>query len=338
MKKYTREFTAVLAVALVLAVLAVVSLFVGSYPLSVGEIGAILTGKLKDGMAVRVFWQLRLPRMCMGLISGLSLGVAGGVYQTIFRNPLASPDLTGVASGASLGAACVIVLGAGASGEIMAGAFLMGMLALGLVLFLVRAARLERTGSYILAGVVVSALAEAGLMSLKVMADPERELASLEVWTMGRLAATTASKVVLPAITVAVCLGLLLLFRREVLMLSLGEESARSMGLDPVLWRALLLGVTTLMVAAVVSVTGVISFVGLIAPHIAFLLLGRRGGPYLPMCGLVGGAVLLCADLLARSISQGGAELPLSIFTVLFAAPVLVALLCRKGDRYGGDA
>ena len=92
------------------------------------------------------------------------------------------------------------------------------------------------------------------------------------------------------------------------------------------------------VVAAVVSVTGVISFVGLIAPHIAFLLLGRRGGPYLPMCGLVGGAVLLCADLLARSISQGGAELPLSIFTVLFAAPVLVALLCRKGDRYGGDA
>lgn len=337
MKKYTREFTAVLAVGLVLAVLAVVSLFVGSYPLSVREIFDILAGKLGDAMPARVFWQLRLPRMCMGLISGLSLGVAGGVYQTIFRNPLASPDLTGVASGASLGAACVIVLGAGASGEIMAGAFTMGMLALGLVLFLVRAARLERTGSYILAGVVVSALAEAGLMALKVMADPERELAALEVWTMGSLASITASKVVLPAITVAVCLGLLLLFRREVLMLSLGEESARSMGLDPTVWRALLLGVTTLMVAAVVSVTGVISFVGLIAPHIAFLLLGRRGGPYLPLCGLVGGVVLLCADLLARSLSPG-AELPLSIFTVLFAAPVLVALLCRRGERYGGDA
>ncbi len=337
MKPHTRECTAVLAVALVLAALAVVSLFVGSYPLSAGEILSILTGRLGDGLPARVFWQLRLPRMCMGLISGLSLGVAGGVYQIIFRNPLASPDLTGVASGASLGAACVIVLGVGGSGEIMAGAFAMGMLALGLVLFLVRAARLERTGSYILAGVVVSALAEAGLMSLKVMADPERELAALEVWTMGSLASITASKVVLPVIVVLVCLGLLLLFRREVLMLSLGEESARSMGLDPTLWRAVLLGITTLMVAAVVSVTGVISFVGLIAPHIAFLLLGRRGGAYLPLCGLVGGVVLLCADLLARSLSPGS-ELPLSIFTVLFAAPVLVALLCRKGDGYGGDA
>ena len=143
MKPHTRECTAVLAVALVLAALAVVSLFVGSYPLSVGEILSILTGRLGDGLPARVFWQLRLPRMCMGLISGLSLGVAGGVYQIIFRNPLASPDLTGVASGASLGAACVIVLGVGGSGEIMTGAFAMGMLALGLVLFLVRAARLE---------------------------------------------------------------------------------------------------------------------------------------------------------------------------------------------------
>ena len=105
MKPHTREFTAVLAAALVLAALAVVSLFIGSYPLSVGEIFDILTGKLGDTMPVRVFWQLRLPRMCMGLISGLSLGVAGGVYQIIFRNPLASPDLTGVASGSSLGAA-----------------------------------------------------------------------------------------------------------------------------------------------------------------------------------------------------------------------------------------
>ena len=337
MKSHTRESAAVLAVAVVLAALAVVSLFVGSYPLSVGEIMSILADKLGDSMPARVFWQLRLPRMCMGLISGLSLGVAGGVYQTIFRNPLASPDLTGVASGASLGAACVIVLGAGGSGEIMAGAFLMAMLALGLVLLLVGAARLERTGSYILAGVVVSALAQAGLMSLKVMADPERELAALEVWTMGSLASITAGKVVLPAIIVAACLALLFLFRREVLMLSMGEESARSMGLDPVLWRAMLLGITTLMVAAVVSVTGVISFVGLIAPHIAFLLLGRRGGAYLPLCGLVGGVVLLCADLLARSLSPG-AELPLSIFTVLFAAPVLVALLCRRGDHDGGDA
>ena len=173
-------------------------------------------------------------------------------------------------------------------------------------------------------------------MCLKIMADPEKELAAIEVWTMGSLASVKASRlpVLLPAVVVP--LLLLLAFRRQTAILSLGEETARSMGLDPVFWRGLLLGLTTLMVAALVSVTGVIAFVGLIAPHIAFLLLGRRAGPYLFLCAGVGGCLLLAADLLARSVSPG-AELPLSIFTVLFAVPVLGGLLCGgKGGRYGG--
>ena len=262
------------------------------------------------------------------------MSLSGAVYQTIFSNPLASPDLTGVASGASLGAACAIVLGAGTRLEIMGGSFLMGMAALALVLLLVGAARLERTGSYILAGVIVSSLAEAGLMTLKVMADPERELAAIEVWTMGSLSAMTADKLPLPAAAVVLCTVALLLLRRPILMLSLGDEQARSLGLDPVFWRGVLLTLTTLMVAAVVSVLGAVAFVGLIAPHIARLLLGRRGGLYLPLCGLVGGAVLLCADLPARVYT-----LPLSIFTVLLAVPVLAALLWRRKEgAYGDDA
>ena len=233
-----------------------------------------------------------------------------------------------------LGAACAIVLGAGTRLEIMGGSFLMGMAALALVLLLVGVARLERTGSYILAGVIVSSLAEAGLMTLKVMADPERELAAIEVWTMGSLSAMTADKLPLPAAAVVLCTVALLLLRRPILMLSLGDEQARSLGLDPVFWRGVLLTLTTLMVAAVVSVLGAVAFVGLIAPHIARLLLGRRGGPYLPLCGLVGGAVLLCADLPARVYT-----LPLSIFTVLLAVPVLAALLWRRKEgTYGDDA
>ena len=233
-----------------------------------------------------------------------------------------------------LGAACAIVLGAGTRLEIMGGSFLMGMAALALVLLLVGAARLERTGSYLLAGVIVSSLAEAGLMTLKVMADPERELAAIEVWTMGSLSAMTADKLPLPAAAVVLCTIALLLLRRPILMLSLGDEQARSLGLDPVFWRGVLLTLTTLMVAAVVSVLGAVAFVGLIAPHIARLLLGRRGGLYLPLCGLVGGAVLLCADLPARVYT-----LPLSIFTVLLAVPVLAALLWRRKEgAYGDDA
>ena len=270
----------------------------------------------------------------MGLLAGGALGLAGGVYQTLFGNPLASPDLTGVASGASLGAACAIVLGAGTSAQIMGGAFLMGMASLVLVLALVRWAGLERTGTYILAGVIISSAADAGLMVLKTVADPEGELAAIEFWTMGSLAAMTADKVWPAAAAILIPALLIFLFRQRLLILSMGEESARTMGLAPGPWRSLLLGLTTLMVAAVVSVAGVVAFVGLIAPHIAFLLLGRRGGPYLPLCALVGGDILLAADLLARSLAGGG-ELPLSIWTVCFGVPVLLALLV--GQRGGRD-
>ena len=200
------------------------------------------------------------------------------------------------------------------------------------MLGLVRAARAERTAAYVLAGILVSALAEAGVMLLKTLADPERELAAIEYWTMGSLAGVTAGKLAAAAPPVLAGLVLVLLFRRQAALLSLGQASARASGLEPRRWRALLLGLTTLMVAAVVSVAGGIAFVGLIAPHIAYGLLRRRGGAFLPLCAVTGADLLLAADLLARS-AGGGAELPLSIFTVLFAAPVLAALLITGGGR-----
>ena len=330
MREKGRERLALGAAILLTAVLALLSVRVGSYPLSTGQILDILSGGLAGTTPAHVLWNLRLPRVGMGLLAGWALGMAGGVYQTVFRNPLASPDLTGVASGASFGAAWAIVLGAGTSVQIMGGAFVMGSLSLLLVLALVRWAGMERTGAYILAGVIVSSAADAGLMVLKTIADPEGELAAIEFWTMGSLSAMTGDK--LRGAASAIPLALLLLFRRQALTLSLGEEGARALGLEPRRWRGLLLGLTTLMVAAVASVAGVIAFLGLIAPHIAFLLLGRRGGPYLPLCALMGGAILLAADLLARGFSQG-AELPLSIWTVLFGAPVLTALLLRGREE-----
>ena len=336
MRRPNRAAAVFWTVGVLTCLLVGLSVCVGSFPLSFSAIFEILKGNMRETMAERVFWTLRIPRTIVGLLAGMGLGVAGGVYQTVFRNPLASPDLTGVASGASLGAACAIVLGAGSGFSIMTGAFLMGVVSLVLVLLLVKAARMEHTVTYVLAGVLVSAMADAGLMCLKIMADPEKELAAIEVWTMGSLASVKASR--LPALLPAVLIPLVLLLalRRQIATLSLGEETARSVGLDPVFWRSLLLGLTTLMVAALVSVTGVIAFVGLIAPHIAFLLLGRRAGPFLVLCAGVGGCLLMAADLLARSLSPG-AELPLSIFTVLFAVPVLGGLLCGgRGGRYGG--
>ena len=315
-------------------ILIAVSACIGSYPLSPAEILDILCGRISDTMSSRVFWQLRLPRVLMGVAAGAALGLSGAIYQTIFRNPLASPDLTGVASGASFGAACAIVLGAGSGMEIMTGSFLMGIVSLVLVLFLVRASRFQQTGSYILAGIIVSSLADAGLMILKIMADPERELPAIEFWTMGSLADMTAGKLFPQILCILLPLALMLLCNRQTIILSMGSEHARSVGLDPTLWRIVFLGLTTFMISAVVSITGVIAFVGLIAPHIAFLLLKRRDWSYFYLSTLFGSVLLLIADIFARSLSNG-AELPLSILTVFLAVPLLIFLLCgRKGGSH----
>ena len=146
----TRTRAALAGCLLAVAALAAAGLLIGSFPLSFSEI-------LRDpgGLSARVVWQLRLPRTLMGLAGGWALGMAGGVYQTVFANPLASPDLTGVSSGASLGAATAIVLGAGGRLSVTLFSFAFGMAALAAVLGLVSAARLARTGSYLLAGVIV---------------------------------------------------------------------------------------------------------------------------------------------------------------------------------------
>ena len=323
---------------LILTVLgtAAVSVCVGSYPISLEQVVQILTGQMGQTTCRRVFWTLRVPRTVMALAAGGALGLAGGIYQCVFRNQLASPDLTGVASGASLGAACAIVLGASGS-QIMGASFVSGLMCLGMVLILVQLSGGEHTGSYVLSGIVVSSAANAGLMLLKYMADPERELAAIEFWTMGSLSAVT-SRSLLPSLwAVVIPMVLLLCMGRQTVILAMGSDHARMLGLHPGLWSVILLCLSTLMVAGVVSVTGVIAFVGLIAPHIAYRLYRRRSGGYFAVCILTGSIILLGSDILARLL-LGGGELPLSILTVAFSVPVLVVLLWRMregDDGYG---
>ncbi len=310
-----------------------ISVCVGSFPLSLSDIISILQKNPPNDLASRVFFQLRVPRTITGFLVGAVLGLTGGIYQSIFKSPLASPDLTGIASGASFGTACAIVIGSGQVVLRMGSSFLFGMLSLFFVLLIVRITGGERTGTYILAGIIVSSVADAGLMILKIMADPTGELAAIEYWLMGSLSAITLEKA-LPVVLITVpSIVLLLLLHRPITMLAFDSDTVRGLGLSPTLWRLILLFFSTLAVSSVVSIVGVVGFAGLIAPHIAYFLYGRRNGGYYPLCMLIGGNLLLVADLFARSFSKG-AELPLSIFTILFAVPVLGTLLIHtKGGH-----
>lgn len=335
-KEFVRGRCVFAAVCFLLVVLTLVSLAAGSYPLKLEDIAAsfaeFFLPRETQTMQTRVFWSLRFPRTATALLSGMVLGMCGGIYQMLFQSSLASPDLTGIASGASLGAAVAIVCGVHTSFVRMGCAFLGGMLSLALVLLLVRASGRERVGTYILSGIIISAVADAGLMVMKTVADPERQLAAIDFWTMGSLAAVSSEKTLPLACLTVPAILLLLLFRRLLTMLSLGGDECRSMGLNPNVWRAILLTLATLAVSACVSVTGVIGFVGLIAPHITHFLYRRRSGAYLALCGMVGGVILLAADLAARTLG-GGAELPISIFTVAAGVPVLLVLLCAGREE-----
>jgi iron complex transport system permease protein len=300
----------------------ILSLFLGKYPLT---LSLLLE---KNPQAVRVFLTLRLPRTCMAVLGGFSLGVAGYVYQTVFKNPLAAPDIIGVSSGASVGAAFGILFLSGTGVSLTFTAFVGGMLAVVLVLVLSALAPEKSTSSIVLAGIAIHALAQTLLMILKLTADPEKQLASIEYWIMGSLNAITLSKLPVPCVISLVCLVCIMLLHRHILMLSLDDDEAVLLGVPVQAMRLVILLLATLLVASVVSVTGLISFIGLLAPHIARMLLRDNRLPTLLLSGLTGSLLLCCADMLARSAASS--ELPVSIFTSLLGAPFLIYLLLRR--------
>ena len=305
---------------ILLIALGCVSLFVGKYPLSLEK---LLSG---DDTQLRVFLTLRVSRTVVGIIGGIALGIAGFVYQTVFRNPLASPDIIGVSSGASAGAAAGILFLSGATAVTIC-AFAGALLAVILSLALSGLDRSGKNSTIVLAGIAVHAMAQTVLMALKLTADPERELASIEYWIMGSLNGISAYSIGGNLILCVLCMLALLIVHRQVILLSAEEGEARMLGVPVTALRVAILVIATLAVAAVVSLTGLISFVGLLAPHGARLLTKNNRLGTMMLSGLMGGLLLCGADLLARSVAT--TELPVSIFTSLLGAPFLIFLIVR---------
>ena len=283
-----------------------------------------------DEMQWRVFWTLRCSRTVVGVIGGFALGAAGFVYQTVFRNPLASPDIIGVSSGASAGAAAGILFLSG-SAAVTFSAFAGALLAVILALALSALDKSGRNSTIVLAGIAVHSLAQTILMALKLTADPERELASIEYWIMGSLNGISVYSIGGNMLLCVVCLAALFLLHRQVVMLSAEEGEARMLGVNVGSLRLIVLLIATLVVSSVVSLSGLISFVGLLAPHGARLITKHNRIGTMLLSGLLGGILLCGADILARSVAA--TELPVSIFTSLLGAPFLIFLIVRGRQK-----
>ena len=310
-----------IASAILLIALAIVSLCVGKYPLSLEK---LLAG---NDLQWNVFLTLRLSRTVVGIIGGFALGAAGFVYQTVFRNALASPDIIGVSSGASTGAAAGILFLSG-SLAITLSSFVGALGAVIVALFLSSLDKSGKNSTIVLAGIAVHSLTQTLLMCLKLTADPERELASIEYWIMGSLSGISGYSITMNLLICIICLGILFLLHRHIIMLSTEEGEARMLGVSIFSLRLLVLLTATLTVASIISLTGLISFVGLLAPHTARLLTKENRIQTMFLSGLIGSILLCGADILARSVAS--TELPVSIFTSLLGAPFLVYLILKE--------
>ena len=311
-------------VLLLLAVL-VWSVITGQYPLT---LKGLLSG---DTMSIMVFKRLRLPRALMGVIGGFGLSISGYIYQLIFKNPLASPDIVGVSSGASAGAALAIVAVSASVPFISISAFIGAVTAL--IITLLTAYLVPGRNSYtiVLAGIAIHSVAQTILMFLKLAADPEKQLASIEYWIMGSLNGISRDSLAIPFLTTLAGFIIMAMLYRQVLILSTSEEEAVSLGVNVTILRFIILMLATLVVSSIICVTGLISFIGLIAPHIARLLTKRNDIFTYITSGLTGAILLTLADILARSVSSS--ELPVSIFTSLLGAPLLIILLIRANKK-----
>jgi len=310
---------------LLLIVVLVWSVITGQYPLT---LKSLLSG---DTMSIMVFKRLRLPRALMGVIGGFGLSISGYIYQLIFKNPLASPDIVGVSSGASAGAALAIVAVSASVPFISISAFIGAVTAL--IITLLTAYLVPGRNSYtiVLAGIAIHSVAQTILMFLKLAADPEKQLASIEYWIMGSLNGISGDSLAIPFLTTLAGFIIMAMLYRQVLILSTSEEEAVSLGVNVTSLRFIILMLATLVVSSIICVTGLISFIGLIAPHIARLLTKRNDIFTYITSGFTGAILLTLADILARSVSSS--ELPVSIFTSLLGAPLLIILLIRANKK-----
>jgi iron complex transport system permease protein len=326
----------VLALAALLG-LVLAALAIGKYPVPLGDLAAILGRRLLGldiavpPTAETVVMQVRLPRVTAALAVGASLAAAGATYQGLFRNPLVSPDILGVSSGAGLGAVLGITLSLPVA-AIQGLAFAGGLGAVAIVYAVGLAVRRhDPVLTLVLAGVAVGAMLGSGISLLKVLADPYNQLPAITFWLLGSLTSVTLGDVaaVLPALVVG--LVPLVLLRWRVNLMSLGDEEARALGVETRILRPVLIAAATLVTAAAVSITGVIGWIGLIVPHVARLLVGPDYRRLLPASMILGAGYLVGVDLIART--AGTIEIPLGILTAMVGAPFFLWLLAsgRRG-------
>lgn len=334
-KKGRFTLLAILLMMLLPVVTSLVCLCIGRMQLSLVEVLEGLRGfidvSFRDTKNYTVVCNVRTPRVLMAIIVGAGLACAGATYQSLFSNPLATPDILGVTSGTSVGAIIAIILSFGMI-ETQLVALLFG---LGSVLFTIKISgnKEEKSLVYlVLSGVIVSSLFNAIASLLKYTADPQNKLPQITYWLMGSFTGATYSKLLIGSPLILLGTVIIFMLRWRLNILSLSEDEAKSSGINIKQMRMIFIVSSTVITASCVSMCGQVGWIGLLIPHCARMLVGSNNRYVIPISISFGASFMILIDTLSRTVSV--IELPLSILTAIIGAPVFISLLKKNGSSF----
>ncbi|AQR95490.1 FecCD family ABC transporter permease [Clostridium saccharoperbutylacetonicum] len=316
----------------------IVSITIGRYSITIQELITLVFSKLKgidsnlSSNIETIFFNVRLPRIISAMLIGGALSASGASYQGVFRNPMVSPDILGASAGAGFGAGLGILLSFNVVGiQITSFIFGLGAVTLAYLISSIIERKSNTILTLILSGMVISTLFQSLLSLIKYVADPTSKLPAITFWLMGSLSSINMSDLILLIIPIILGLLPLILLRWKLNVLSFGEDEAKSMGVDTIKIRFIVIFASTIMTSAVVSISGMIGWIGLVIPHLSRLIAGPDYKKLIPVSISLGSSFLLIVDNISRSLFS--MELPIGILTSMIGAPFFIYLLFngRKG-------
>ncbi|NNF98200.1 MAG: iron ABC transporter permease [Desulfobacteraceae bacterium] len=316
---------------LVLGVAVLIGLSVGSSagnPTAAFE--AIFSPDPSNEVLRTIIWRIRLPRVLLAILVGAALSCGGLVFQALMRNPLAEPYILGISGGSAIGAIVGILMGFSRFPGVGITAFAGSMATLGLILVMSSGRTILKKDALLLSGVMINAFCSAIIMFLLSITQDQR-LHNIMFWLMGDLSIADLGQTGTLAVLLLPCVVLLFMLSHAMNLLLMGKEMAKSMGVNITTVTFTMLIVTTFMVSATVSQSGLLGFVGLVIPHLLRMLLGPDHRILLPSCVLGGGAYMVICDMLARTLPSQG-EMPVGVITALIGAPLFIYLLKRSAS------
>ena len=341
-------FLWVIALTCLLVVTIVIAIAIGSTYIEPGEVYKVLLSKLTNGvvfsntasvMTENIIWEIRLPRVLLGAICGAGLALCGVLMQCVTKNPIAEPYILGISSGASCGAIFVIVLGGVASlgiTTIRTGAFL-GAILSGILVFAIgtQMGKTSSTTRLVLSGMAISTIFSSLTNMLIYAAENSNQAKTALFWTVGSLGGAKWEVLSFPFCIFIVVFLVSLIMSKSLDILLLGDESAIILGINIKLVKAIILILATLLISALVSITGAIGFIGLIVPHIARTIVGSDHKKLIIISSLIGSIFLIASDIVARGLFPP-IEIPIGIITSLVGGPFFLYLISKKNYSFGG--